>query len=764
MPGIDGERGEVMRLETETMEKAAKHVANMLQRPDQLDKVEQLVSRVKRKKASVEAMLKTAMQSQLDGVRTGLNHLETALSDMKEINGCITEMETNLEAIPDMYQRLAEVREENLRHSQLATARENLKHIFTVPETVEKTKLLIQEGKLLQAHQFLVDLENSRDDLLFELHRLGHSNTEDKDLLKEYFEAVDDLSALLEKHLGVIMLRAFATVRKNPHELVTALRIIEREERTDEDCLYRQRQTGYIPPGRPKEVKIKCLKRLHDCVSQKIEANQLEIREENKMWLVRHLEVIRIIMLEDLRLAKHHFVPCFPPKYNIFQYCMSLYHTVVADRIQTIIDEGLEGQEYVSLLQWVEQTYPGPELMGSSALNIEKPLIPALLNPEVVESLMNMYLENMRENYASWMQNAIDLEKSDWMSDKDPEVDMDGYISTASPVTIYQMVDENLQVSATISQDLVYKVLLLGIEQVSNFGRLYRSAIIDFKSAYFQDRKQFGQYTRYMIAIINNCDRFEELSQDMKERWWKAGHHDNHGLAKHEHEQLLRTYQEIREWSVDYLLDEAFLDIEAFFGDLFTTRWQGSSQAVETICFTLKDYFQDYQFLKPKNLHLVILNAQNRVAKKYITSMLQPNLLKRKISPVNEQDRRNVAIQIKQEAGRCKLFFKDVKEMAAGGMEDYDSPFDTITLLAEVLAADLEMMSLDLGTLCQRYPDITNDQVFCLLLLRGDMASRQEAQKMAEDYVKEGGHNKPLHAKSIFSQVTVSASLNPFSN
>ena len=27
--------------------------------------------------------------------------------------------------------RLAEVREENLRHSQLATARENLKHIFT---------------------------------------------------------------------------------------------------------------------------------------------------------------------------------------------------------------------------------------------------------------------------------------------------------------------------------------------------------------------------------------------------------------------------------------------------------------------------------------------------------------------------------------------------------------------------------------------------------------------------------------------------------
>ena len=65
----------------------------------------------------------------------------------------------------------------------------------------------------MQAHQSLVDLENSRDDLLFELHRLGHNNTRDRDLLKEYFEAVDVLSVKLEKQLGVILLRAFATVR-----------------------------------------------------------------------------------------------------------------------------------------------------------------------------------------------------------------------------------------------------------------------------------------------------------------------------------------------------------------------------------------------------------------------------------------------------------------------------------------------------------------------------------------------------------------------
>ena len=47
---------------------------------------------------------------------------------------------------------------------------------------------------MLAAHHILVNLENSRDDLLFKLHRVGDNTTRDRDLLKEYFEAVNDLS------------------------------------------------------------------------------------------------------------------------------------------------------------------------------------------------------------------------------------------------------------------------------------------------------------------------------------------------------------------------------------------------------------------------------------------------------------------------------------------------------------------------------------------------------------------------------------------
>ncbi len=61
------------------------------------------------------------------------------------------------------------------------------------------------------------------------------------------------------------------------------------------------------------------------------------------------------------------YLPCMK-KYEIFARILIHCFVKVAERLNSVIEEGLEGQEYVSLLQWVEQTYPGPELMASPAL------------------------------------------------------------------------------------------------------------------------------------------------------------------------------------------------------------------------------------------------------------------------------------------------------------------------------------------------------------------------------------------------------------
>lgn len=223
------------QLDAEAKATATKQIINMFQRPGQLEKVEQFKRTHLRKKASVEAKLKSGMQSQLDGVRVGLNQLHICLQEVKDIEQRLKSVNVLFNDIPELCEKLKDVRDENMRHSQYVTAIENLKHIFTVPESVEKTKHWINEGKLLHAHQCLRDLENSRDELLLELHKLPNQSPHDTSMLKAYFEEVENLSDMLAKQIRLVLSRTLNTVRKEPTVIVTVMRIIEREEKTDKE-------------------------------------------------------------------------------------------------------------------------------------------------------------------------------------------------------------------------------------------------------------------------------------------------------------------------------------------------------------------------------------------------------------------------------------------------------------------------------------------------------------------------------------------------
>ena len=61
---------------------------------------------------------------------------------------------------------------------------------------------------------------------------------------------------------GYVVMRSFDIVRQDPKHLVTALRIIEREEQFDLYLLDQQKKTGFLPPGRPKFWRKKSLEKL----------------------------------------------------------------------------------------------------------------------------------------------------------------------------------------------------------------------------------------------------------------------------------------------------------------------------------------------------------------------------------------------------------------------------------------------------------------------------------------------------------------------
>lgn len=61
--------------------------------------------------------------------------------------------------------------------------------------------------------------------------------------------------------------------------------------------------------------------------------------------------------------------------------------------MEEIIQGGLEGNEYVSLLSWVMNTYPGVELMSHPDLKVDLSIISPLIRPELLKDLEQQYLK-----------------------------------------------------------------------------------------------------------------------------------------------------------------------------------------------------------------------------------------------------------------------------------------------------------------------------------------------------------------------------------
>uniref|UniRef100_A0A914P329 Uncharacterized protein n=1 Tax=Panagrolaimus davidi TaxID=227884 RepID=A0A914P329_9BILA len=123
---------------------ALEQIQKIFSRPDALENLDQIRKKAERKKAA----LRTAVQSQLEGIRTAIGHLQTATEDVKEIEKSTQRTFEQLQAVPELKQKIKELSSANITYSQYAAAMENLKHIFNITDIIEKTHEYISKADL----------------------------------------------------------------------------------------------------------------------------------------------------------------------------------------------------------------------------------------------------------------------------------------------------------------------------------------------------------------------------------------------------------------------------------------------------------------------------------------------------------------------------------------------------------------------------------------------------------------------------------------
>lgn len=684
--------------------------------------------------------LRKAYAEQLSLAKLSINDMEQAIEELREVKSSLDAVEKATRDVSILATNLKPIREESSLHSQLSTTKANYKHIFDVPQNVSTTRQYISEGKLLLAHQQLNELEKSRYDLLYELHKNTSCHPNDKITLKSYFFEVDKLSDDLGRQIWLIIRRTLTCVRRDPQTIVSALRIIEREERVDELTLKKHEATGFMPPGRPKQWRKRVIDILEEAVAERITGNQFEERGENNLWIVRHLEVIRLMMLEDLRVVKVACVQCFPPIYNIANLMLKLYHKCLRSHLLDM-SHHLDGNEYIHLLNWV-QAYPGRDLLAHPNLNIdihEEGLDPLL--PEVnKQELTDRYFATIERNYRDWMRKTIDREERDWSSATPPEKDNDSHYHTTTPVIIFQMIDQQLRVAETVNQTLEDRILALSMDQLIIFAQQYKESIEKYCNIHFSDRGQYKNFTPYMVAITNNCSRIEQLFLNMEKSRPSA----------------VDAFRALRDEALEKLLKELFLDVSKDINQIGSQEWiSGTVACVENICLTLDDYFDDYSHLRRENRRLLYEKLSYRMARDYTRALLSI----KKTNLGNQRDRQSF----------CNKFIKEGKtleeridpERIVGlrppqfTSEQYISPFRPLEDIKEFLQLrDKDLLALEVQNLKRRYPDMNASHLSALLSL-SDIIPRRECLREAKSMLEAGGAptDQDQTNTTIFSEI-----------
>jgi exocyst complex component 3 len=669
--------------------------------------------------------LRKVYAEQLNSAKTSIKEMEKAIEELHEVKQSLAAVEKATRDVSMLATNLKPIRDESSKHSQLSTTRENFKHIFDVPQNVATTRQFINEGKLLLAHQHLFELEKSRYALLYELHKNSSSNPNDKITLKQYFSDVDKLSDELGRQIWLIVRRTLNVVRRDPQTIVSALRIIEREERADELTMKKCETTGFLPPGRPKQWRKRVFDILEEAVAERISGNQFEERGENKHWLVRHLEVTRMMMLEDLRVVKVACVQCFPPSYNIANLVLKLYHKCLRSHLLDL-SHHLDGNEYVHLLNWV-QSYPGKDLLGHPQLNInvEAEGLDPLLPESNKQELTDRYFATIEKNYREWMSNTINREERDWSSSEPPEMDNDGHYHTTTPVFIFQMIDQHLRVAETVNQTLEDRILALSMDQLIIFAQQYKETIEKYCKIHFSDRGRYKFFTPYMVAITNNCSRIEQLFLNMEKSRPSA----------------VNAFKALRDEALEKLLKELFLDVGKEINQIGSQDWMdGKVSCIENICLTLDDYYGDYKHLRKENRKLLYQKLAHRMARDYTRALLM-----KKTNLGNKFIREGKVLEDRINLEHNLKFDK--------------SPFQPLEDIKEFLQLrDPDLLTLEVQNLKLRYPDM-NEHHLSALLSMGDIIPRRECLKEAKRMLEAGGAptDQEQQVTTVFSEIQLSS-------
>ncbi|XP_025904366.1 exocyst complex component 3-like protein [Nothoprocta perdicaria] len=714
---------------------ALKWASGVFYRPEKLEALGQYRSRETKRNNSIQARLKSTVQSYLEGVSAGLEQLRAAAEEVQSVRRELGAARWALGGSAERRQDLQRMRALMAEHVQLASVVKVLPQLFSVHEVFSRTLELLHEQHLLEAHAELMMLEQLRDDVLFQLHLRGLSSAQATVL--SYFRGLQELNESLAKQLWGIVGRSLQLVREDPVLFVSAVRIIEREEKIDDALLL---DATFLPPGRPKGWRQKFYHVLQETITG---SRLLTARVDTTgPGLSRHLAALQREVVAELLVVKDLMVQCVPAHYNILSICPAMYHQALSSHLQDILQEDLDKQGLFLLLEWVLHVYQSPEMMGHPGLlpEVDVSALGPLISPDLVDQTERKYVVKVKASVLEWMQRTLEVEFKEWFREEEPETDHQGFFQSALPVIVMQMLSENIRVASLITASLQQKVYGMALEELEAFlGRL-REALVQCGKEHQKERAVPTHYVPYLLATLNNSlalsSSVSSLHPDTAPREVPAS--------------LQAALDRTQRKACQLLLEELLLDLQPLCVQLPSRKWLSGSQLVSSMCEVIDKYAKDFSRIRKPISMLLLTESERLVTSQYVRALMQRRMVCR-----GQEERGQLCRRLLQDATQLRELFQGL------GLDRSQQSLEAVFALRELICLkDPALLSLEVLGFITKYPDVSDEHVSSLLDLRGDVS--KELRHMVLEMMAQHPQAPPEGYQSIFSTILVPAPELPF--
>ncbi|KAH6890050.1 exocyst complex component Sec6-domain-containing protein [Coprinopsis sp. MPI-PUGE-AT-0042] len=616
---------------------AAQAIGEYLQSPDDLVKVSAFRRKLEKEKASIDVRLKTGVKEQLEATRRGLASLLGTRANLQVIRDEMSSIDNECQDMSIQVSTFDQISRVSMVHRSFESTEEIVSNLREMASKLDEIEDMLAEDSmqldgpapnLLMVHYHLKQFQRFRDETTMDARKASKKAQE---ALARRFERLDWVITQFDEYFGNLARNILPLIRAGHSDvIVRLLKIAEVEEKEDEKALamrFAKKATAFKFMAAHNDARVlkhyrqKIMKAIAHSIQSKLDS----LQKENEQDPTAFLQKLNWLY-KDIRLVEKGVIPCFPADYDIYSHYVREYHKAVNSVVKRITETKLEGTAMLGLYKWTKYYQSKMNKLGVPPELMEPPLLDGK-----EQELIERYLELIVQRLEEWTANLMIQDIAPFITRQEPpEIDdEDGLYGTQGAITLFQMVNQQIDLAAETGQ-----VAILA-RVVGEVCRVMRGVQDQWTKTIESEFKRFiekpgevpGGLVEWCIALANEQFKSANYSEGLLARL-ETQDLETYREAIHVFlNDSIDGYLDVAKKCIQTLINIIFNDLKPATKSLFQQPWYDG--VMQQIVETLRDYMADCQgYLNSALLDLMIDDLLDGLMLAYLNALAMTSKLR----------------------------------------------------------------------------------------------------------------------------------------